>query len=140
MDIRRYPYASATIDTSYFCEDIIPAGTIVFEDEPDSMGNIIATQKNTGKLLGICMNDVVEFDGYSYARPSEVMAGAKIGILSRGIIHIRLPKRLGILPIGQPIYVGKNGNPTLKITNNLLGYVYKSRDKDGYHQLELRRY
>lgn len=140
MDIMWNQTLYKAVNISYFCKDIIPAGTVVFEDEPDSMGNLIATKRNTGKLLGICMNDVVKFTKFSYANPLEVYSGGKINICCTGIINIRLPKRLGILPVGQPIYVGKIGNPTLKITNSLLGYICKSRDSHGYHCLELRRY
>jgi hypothetical protein len=125
------------INTKYFCNHILNIGDPVFGIDDRSVSDIKHCPPGS-RLLGISLNNIVDIDfskcrlEYNYVRK-----GGIINILESGTFVKELPKEWK-LPIGQNIYVSKDGKLTWRRETDIyLGITSSYQDEDGFVKITI---
>lgn len=84
-------------------------------------------------FLGFALGDVVDIDLTSKCLGLfESSIGSLIYICSDGILSVKVPKKWGKLPIGQPLYSTKDGKLSWKAIGPRVCVVVGKVDEDGF--------
>lgn len=123
--------------TRYFCNYILNIGDPVFGIDRDSVSDIKHCPFGS-RLLGISLNNIVDIDlSKLRLEYNSIQKGGMINILESGTFIKELPKEWR-LPIGQNIYVSKEGKLTWRRETDIyLGVTSSEQDNDGFVKIDI---